>query len=310
LKPLSYFNTMGRILFLLFVLLLGFTLRRLNIANKSHASFLNRLIIFFFIPLITLLNIPELELSKEMLWLTISPFFVFLFGWLFFFCMSKYLNLEKKTTQALILTGGISSTSFVGFPIFELLYGDLGLSYGVLLSMGGTILVFNTLGMGLLLRYVQNSYSLWGLIKGILTFIPFLIFALSLILNLTSLSLSHSMREVMSFLVSPFSVVALFAVGMQVELRSMKSLKVELLLGQFYKLVLAPILMFSIGLLFYEPDNLIFKIGVLGAGIGSMHAMSILTAEKNIKPELAIAMPAIGIPISVFTLFIIHFIIG
>jgi len=157
--------------------------------------------------------------------------------------------------------------------------------------MGGTILVFNTLGMGLLLRYVQNSYSLWGLIKGIMTFIPFLI-------------------EVMSFLVSPFSVVALFAVGMQVELRSMKSLKVELLLGQFYKLVLAPILMFSIGLLFYEPDNLIFKIGVLGAGIGSMHAMSILTAEKNIQPELAIAMPAIGIPISVFTLFIIHFIIG
>ncbi len=301
---------MGRVFFLLVVLIIGHLLRRYDIVNKSHVEYLNKSIIFFFIPLITLLNIPDLVLQRELFWLMISPFIVFIVGWWFYTMTGRLCGMDSDSIHALILTGGISSTSFVGFPVFELLYGEIGLTYGVLMSLGGTILVFNTLGMALLLRYSQHSFSMSAILKRMFTFLPFLVFVFSLSLNLLDLSLPVMAKEVIAFLVSPFSLVALLAVGMQVQLKSFHRLKTKLLIGQLYKLFLAPVMIFLVGRLFYEPDNLIFRIGVLGAGIGSMNAISIMTAQKKIKPDLAIAMPATGIPISVFTLFIIYYFIG
>ena len=301
---------MNRIIFLLCVLITGYLLRRFAIVHSGHISFLNKLIIFFFIPLLTIVKIPTIELSNEMLWLSLSPFIIFIMGWVFFKYFGKLLGLQQQSVQALTLTGGISSTSFVGFPIFESLYGDIGLSYGVLLSLGGTILVFNTIGIGLLLKYSKNSISLISLLKRMLTFLPFTVFLLALGMNFLSINLPTIVHDGMSFIVSPFSAIAILAVGMQVKFSSFQNYRVELLLGQTYKLLLAPFMIFVIGTIFYQANDLIFQISVLGAGIGSMNAMSILTAEKKICPNLAIAMPAIGIPLSVCTVFIIHYLIN
>jgi predicted permease len=301
---------MGGVIILLLFLVVGFFSKESGLVHKRHSALLNKVIIYFFIPLITLLNIPELELSIGLLWLSISPFLVFFFGWIYFSIAGKQMKFETESTQALILTGGISSTSFVGFPIFESLYGDLGLSYGVLLSMGGTILVFNTVGMGLLFKYSNNALSFTKVMKRILTFFPFLIFVLALALNLINVTLPILAKEIISLLVSPFSAVALLAIGMQVELKSFKNLKRELIVGQSYKLLVAPIIIYLTGRLFYEPSNLIFQIAVLGSAIGSMNAIAFMTADKNIKPNLAIAMPAIGIPLSILSLFVIYFIIN
>jgi len=297
---------MGSIGTLVACILAGVLLKRSGVLQSDDATAFNKLIIYFFIPVISLLHIPTMTLNSDLIWLSISPFIVFLAAFLFFGLFRSTSLISKESSAALTLTCGISSTSFVGFPIFEMLYGDQGLSYGIFLSLGGTILVFNTIGIGYLLMYSSKSTMSWSLMmEKFFSFFPFIVFVIALLCNVLEISFHSSATKILRQLASPFSVIALLAIGLQMELKTFTDYKFEILIGQLFKLVLAPLIIYLIVWVIFGRTDLLAKICVLGAGIGSMNAISILAAEKNVQPKLSILMPAIGIPLSVFSLFII-----
>lgn len=297
---------MGSVATLVICLLSGVLLKRFGVLRSEDSTALNKLIIYFFIPTISLLHVPTLDLSVDLIWLTVSPFIVFMCALLFFKMFHATTLISRESRTALSLTCGISSTSFVGFPIFLLLYGDQGLSYGVFLSLGGTILVFNTIGIGYLIKHSSNSpISGATVIKKLFSFFPFVIFLAALVCNLIDLTFSPFVTKIMRVLSSPFSVIALLAIGLQIEVRAFRRFTFEIFIGQLFKLVLAPLIIYLILWVLVGRTDLLAKICVLGAGIGSMNAISILAAEKDVQPELSVIMPAIGIPLSIFSLFII-----
>lgn len=297
--------SLKNILLLFICLGAGVLLRRTGLFNDEAPRTLNRLIIYFFIPIIAIYQVPKIEFQFSLIWLTISPFLVFGLSLLFFHLMEKPFSLDRETKAVLILTSGISSTSFVGFPVFELLYGEQGLAYGVFLSLGGTIFVFNTLGISTLFAYSRGATNWYGILRNILTFIPFLAFLLGVFLNLIQFQFAPIVEELFTRLIAPFSVIALLSIGMQMRLRFTKAIFRELLLGQFFKLIIAPLFLYLLIWQLFDIQNLVGRICILGAAIGSMNAMSILTAEKGLRPELAVLMPAIGIPLSIPILFLI-----
>ncbi len=272
----------------------------------SLIKLLNRLIIYFFIPLLTLKHIPAIDFHINYLWLSLTPFIIFGFSRLFFELISRYTSsIDADMKIALSLTSGISSTSFVGFPIFELLYGDEGLSLGILLSLGGTILVFNTLGITSLFYHLNKKKSIVRTLNRLFSFIPFVMFIIAVTLNIFNIRFPDSFVTVLDILTTPFTIVALFTVGIQIQLNAIRDQWSNLLLGQFFKLLLAPLLIYFVLLCFANPNTLVAKICILGAGIGSMNAMSILCAEKGLKPKFSILMPAISIPLSIPTVLLI-----
>lgn len=296
---------MSNILLLLVCVLAGILVRRAPFFDERILSLVNKVIIYFFFPAIALFQIPKIELEASLLWLTLSPFLVFGLSFVFFKLFAKTLGLDRDTKAALILTAGISSTSFVGFPIFELLYGAEGLAYGVMLSLGGTILVFNTIGVSTLFFFTEGTNSVLSAAKKTLTFIPFIAFCVALVFNLLGVEYYPAADRVLAFLVAPFSVIALFSIGLQVEFKISKELLKEIAIGQFFKLFIAPFVIYLLVWHFLEIRSDIGRVCILGAGIGSMNAMSILTAEKGLNPQLSILMPAIGIPLSIPLLFLI-----
>jgi len=291
-------------------LISGFLLRTTGAIDKADAGALNKLIIYFFIPVISLLHIPSLDMQSNLILLTVTPFIVFISSIIFFGVLNKISGLSDESCKSLSLTCGISSTSFVGFPIFELLYGAEGLSYGVFLSLGGTILVFNTLGMLYLVKY-SSTENISGsiLIKRLFSFFPFLVFIVSFLINVMNIEYPSGFVRLLTVLSEPFSVIALLAIGMQIEFGSMRTLKSELIIGQLFKLILAPLIIYIFVWLVLGKTSVLAKVCILGAGIGSMNAMSVLAAEKGIKPELSVLMPAIGIPLSAFSLFVIDYLL-
>lgn len=280
-------------------------MKRTPYFNDDSASVLNRLIIYFFIPLIAIHQLPKIEFQFALIWLTLAPYILFGFSFLFFQVVDRMYAIDIDTKAALILTSGISSTSFVGFPIFELLYGPEGLAYGVFMSLGGTVLVFNTLGMSTLFYYTEGDTSIKVIAQKIFTFVPFMAFIIGIGLNVSGFVFPVIIDELLTKLVAPFSVIALLSIGMQINFNISKDLISALLLGQFFKLIVAPFLMFLLIWNCLEIKDTIGRVIVLGAAIGSMNAMSILTAEKGLNPKLAALMPAIGIPLSIPILFII-----
>ncbi len=296
---------MSNLLLIAVCIFSGIILRRTPYFNEESSSTLNQLIIYFFIPLITLYQIPKIEFSTTLIWLSLCPFIVFFGSILFFNLLSLITNIKRETKAALILTSGISSTSFIGFPIFELLYGQEGLAYGVIMSLGGTILVFNTIGTSTLFYYTESKFDFFEIIKKIFTFIPFIAFLIGLGINFLGISYPLILDSLLSSITKPFAIIALLSIGLQIDFKINKEMFKNILFGQFYKLILAPLIIYLIVWNILGIQDLIGRICILGAAIGSMNAMSILTAEKKLNPNLATLMPAIGIPISIPILFII-----
>lgn len=300
---------MENIILLILCLTAGYGLKRTSLFDQNTPIVLNRLIIYFFIPLIAIHRVPKIEFDTSLIWLTLTPFLVFIGSFLFFQSIGRFFNLTESSRGALILTAGISSTSFVGFPIFEMLYGSEGLAYGVLLSLGGTILVFNTLGIATLFYLTSGGASVGSILKKLFSFVPFLIFLLALVINFIGLTYPTWLDNILSRLTSPFTILALMSIGMQIDLKTSQKLWKEILIGQSYKLILAPLIVYVLMWHILHIDGVVGRVCVLGAAIGSMNAMSILTAEKGLNPELSIIMPALGIPISIPLLFIIEYLI-
>ncbi|MEM6628468.1 MAG: AEC family transporter [Bacteroidota bacterium] len=301
---------MSNIGLLLICLLSGYILRKTRILSQEGPKALNQLIIYFFIPILTLHHVPKLVFQWEFLWLSLSPFLIYLGSYLYFQFVKRVKRLDRPTEGALIMSSGIGSISFVGFPIFDLLYGSEGLAYGILLSLAGTLIVFNTLGLATGLYYSGKSKSPSSFLRRLFSFPPLVAFLLALTMNITGFQFPAYFQILLEKLTEPFSVLALLAIGSQIDLSLEKELIHFMLIGQLYKLVLAPLLMYALIWQIFGVQNVLGKVCILGAAIGSMNAVSILAAQLNLRPRLAILMPSLSIPISILSLFFIDYLLG
>lgn len=298
---------MLNLLVLTICILSGLALRLGGIVKKEHSLPLNQIIIYFFIPVLTLKYLPEIEFESSYWWLILCPWIIYAGSFLFFRFVQKPLNIDRKTTGTLIMTAGIGSTSFVGFPIFELFYGDEGLILGIIMSLAGTFVVFNTAGIFTGFWYTQKSPGLKVVVYRMLRFVPFITFLVSLVLNFAGYRHPELVRQVLTVLAEPFTVVVLITIGMQLEIRVKREELRYLLVGQFYKLILAPVLIFLVLWIFVGELDLVSKICILGAAIGSHNAMSIIAVQLGLNAKLAIQMPSLSIPFSILWLLMIGY---
>ena len=103
---------------------------------------------------------PKLVLKSNQALPVLMPYILFVCSFIFFKIIARILNLDRSTTGALTITAGISSISFVGFPIFELLYGKEGVQMGILMSQAGSFVVCGTLGIMTASYYSSSEPSI------------------------------------------------------------------------------------------------------------------------------------------------------
>jgi malate permease and related proteins len=291
---------------LLFVcLLIGIILRRVEIFQKNAFLVLNSFIIYVCMPALNLLYTTEIHFERSLLFPFLMPYTIFFFSFIFFRIIAPIFHFDRATTGALILTAGISSISFVGFPIFELLYGKEGLKVGILMSQAGCFVIVGTLGIIIASFYSDSEPSYQKIVKNVATFPPFIAFCIALILNFSSFHFPDLAKEILQKLGSPFSVIALISIGLQINFNKEMFTNKALYVGLFYKLFLAPLLIFTIYILFLGENTWLGKISVLGAGLGSMNVAAIVAINHNLNPKLASLMIGVGIPLSLITVAIL-----
>lgn len=306
---------MTNVVLLLVCLLGGMALRRWRVLPASAPVTLNQLLVSVFMPVLTLLYIPELNLTPQFWLPVLAPWLVFLSGLVFFGLLSRFgavpgLHLDRQTVGTLQLTGGISSISFVGFPLFELLYGKAGLAIGIMMSQAGTFLVATTLGVLVASWHGTQQPSGRGLLTALLRFPPFPVFVVALLANQAGYHHPVLVRELLEKLSSPFSVLALLTVGLQLDVIVRPEQRYRLALGLFYKLVLAPLLIFGLFRGWLGRHDYVTDLCVLGAAIGPMNMTVVLANRYGLNTALASQMVGIGIPLSLpFLVLIYHFLL-
>ena len=301
---------MSNLFLLLFCLSLGFIFQKIKSFPKDAYLVLNNFIIYVCLPALTLLYTSEIKFQQNQILPILMPYILFFCSFIFFKLIAPTFNFDRGTTGALTITAGISSISFVGFPIFELLFGKEGLKMGVLMSQAGSFLVCGTLGLMTASYYSSSEPSLKNMVKSMFLFPPFVAFCLAITLNISGVHFPVFISDLLQKLGSPFSVLALVSIGLQIKFNRETLTQKPLLIGLFFKLFIAPLIIFLLYLILLDQKNWLAKMSVVGAGLGSMNTATIIAINHRLNPPLASLMVGIGIPISIITSLIWYYFIN
>ena len=291
-------------------LIVGIALQKVKALPNNTAGLLNNYLIYIVLPIIAVRYIPSIELSVELILPVLTVWIFFLTGWVIISGIGRLSHWDKATVGCLILTVGLSNTSFLGFPIIEALYGVEGLKIALLVDQPGSFLLVSSLAIVVAAIYGEDKLRKRDIGRKIILFPPFLFFLVSLAMNLMEVQVFGIAKDVMDLIALTLTPIALIAVGLQIKIKSADLLQSPLLIGLGFSLILAPALVYLFLGLILNFEGLIFEVTVMEIAMPPMITASIIAIKFNLKPKLASLMVGVGIPISLVTLSIWYWILN
>ena len=300
---------MTNLFLLILCLIIGLLLQYVkNLPKDTHIA-LNTIILHVPLPALALLSIPNLQWEMSLISLCLVSWILFAVSYFLFRYLGKKGQWSDSVIGCLTLTAGLGNTAFVGFPMIEALYGKEAIKYGVFLDQPGTFLIVSSIGIYVAVLYSAGKLRKRDLAKKIISFPPFVGFLAAIILGLCGWKADGDVKIILERLASILTPLALISVGLQLKFSEMKHDMKYLSLGLGYKLVLAPLIIFSL-YKWLGISGIIFQIAVIEAAMAPMITASILAQTYNLHPRLAGSMLGLGVPLSFITVMVWYLILG
>ena len=292
---------MGTFIFIIFLMIVGYTFKKLQLFPKQTAEVLNLLIIYVALPAVILLEVPKIEFSSAIIIPVLIPWVVSFFGALTILFFSKFFNWDKNTTGALLLVGILGNTSFLGIPIISHYYGVEGLPYVMIYDQLGTFLILSTYGAFVVAVYSGNSHiklKASHIVAKILKFPPFISLIIAFCLH--GVEFNADITKALTILGGTLIPMALISVGFSLELKLSKNELAPFIVGLSTKLVLIPIYAFIIVYLF-DLKGVVTEISIVESAMGPMITAGVVASMAGFTPKLTSAIVGYGIILAMFT---------
>jgi predicted permease len=291
---------MNNLILLILCFIAGMLLHHFKRMPVNTPAVLNSFIIHVSFPALILLSVHDLKISGHIGLMAAMAWIVFALSAGFFWLIGRWLDLPRPTVGALILTGGLCNTSYVGLPMIEAYYGHQGLASGIIVDQLGSFLVLSTLGITFAGIYSSGRPSAGEMAKRILLFPPFI--ALVIALLLIPMEYPAWLALVLKRMGDTLAPLALLAVGFQLRLGHLAGNGRNLAIGLTFKLVLAPVVLFLLYVPLLGAHGQAIQITLFESAMPPMITAAILATEHDLDPPLATLMVAVGLVISFFTL--------
>ena len=297
-------------------LLAGILCQRVKHFPSHSAQPLNSFVIYLSLPAVILTQFPAFlsHASFAPLWWVPVSMAWMAFGLSYFVIsnIGRRLGWSRTKTGALILTAGLGNTSFVGFPLLEALIGPDAVRIGVLVDQPGSFLVLSTLGLAVAASFSGNKVTAKYLTKRVFTFPPFLALLSATLWFVVGMPGAAILTPPLERIASTLVPIALFAVGFQLRpnLEVLRKRWQPLAIGLGFKLVAMPIFfgILFVGLL--GDRTLPTYVTVLESAMAPMITSAVVATEFGLDAEIANLMLGIGIPLSLVTVPLWHFVLG
>jgi malate permease and related proteins len=301
---------MNNFILIFFFLALGLVLQHIKQFPTRIYKMLNKIVIYVCLPAITLYHIPKIKWSNELLFPIASGWISFLLAFLFFHFLGRRLGWSNKLIGCLILTAGLSNSSFLGYPIVEALFGKKGLETAILVDQPGTFVVVSTLGVFVAAFYSKGSPDTFSIVKKIVFFPPFITFVVACLMNIFQYDLNLNLQFGLLKIGSLVTPLALLSVGLQLTFDRKSEHWRFLRLGLFFRLIITPFIILILYVFILKQHSKAIKITIIEMAMAPMITGAILASTYGLKPKLSSMMIGFGIPISFLTLAIWYFLIG
>jgi malate permease and related proteins len=292
----------NNIILLLLCFGLGILLRTSGRLPAGAPAALNGFVVNVSLPALTVVTVQGLSLQPQIALAALMPWMLFGIGVAFFWGVGRLLHLPRSTTGALMLTGGLANTSFVGLPMIETWYGREYMGVGIVIDQLGSYLVLSTVGILVagICRDTSASLDWRAVARKISGFAPFV--ALVVAFALRPFELPEGALTILRRLADTLVPLALVSVGFQLRLSQIRGRIPVLAIGLGFKLVLAPALMLLILVVLLGQTGTVIKVTVFEAAMGSMIGAAIVAMDHDLDPSLVTLMVGLGIPLSFLTL--------
>jgi predicted permease len=275
-------------------------LRRSGRLPEATPAALNGFIVHVSLPALTLHHLRHLDFDASLAAPLAMAWLLFAVGAAFFFAAQRLFRWPAATTGALILTGALGNTSFVGVPMIECFFGREHMGLGILIDQLGTYVVLSTVGLLVAATLSAGELSARAVAQRIFTFPPFL--AVLAALALGPLALPAWVDAVLLRLGDTLAPLALLSVGFQLRLGAVRERWRPLVAGLGFKLVAGPLAVLAVFAAFADLDSPVLQVAVFEAAMAPMIGGAIVAAQHKLDPELTTLMVGIGIPLSFLTL--------
>lgn len=301
---------MNNFILIFLFLSLGLIFQRVKQFPTHIYKTINKIVIYICLPAITLYHIPKIKWSNELLFPIGAGWISFFLAFLFFHFLGRRLGWSNKLIGCLILTAGLSNSSFLGYPIVEALFGKKGLETAVLVDQPGTFVVVSTLGVFVAAFYSNGNPDFKSIAKKIIFFPPFITFVAACLLNVFNAELNANIESVLLKLGSLVTPLALFSVGLQLSFDRKSRHWKFLRLGLFFRLIVTPFIIFILYVFIFNQHSEAIKITIIEIAMAPMITGAILASTYGLKPKLSSMMIGFGIPISFITIALWYLIVG
>ncbi len=292
---------MNNLLLLILCFVAGILLRRTRRMPDNAPATLNSFIIHVSLPALALLYIHDLKISSDVLLVAAMAWLEFCLGAGFFWLLSRRLKLARATTGALMLTGGLGNTSFLGLPMVEAYYGaGTPLTTAIIADQLGSFFALSILGITVAGIYSTGRPTAAQIIRRITLFPPFI--AMVVALALIPVDYAPWFAALLKRLGDTLAPLALLSVGLQLRLGHVLEHRRNLALGLGFKLLLAPLLVYLLYVPLLGAHGLPIRVTLIEAAMPPMISAAIVAAEHDLDPPLASSMVAVGLLLSFFTL--------
>jgi predicted permease len=291
---------MNNLILLVLCFIAGVFLHRFNRMPASTPAVLSSFIIHVSFPALILLSVHDLKISGDVGLMAAMAWILFAMSAGFFWLVGRWMNWARPTVGALILTGGLSNTSYVGLPMIEAYYGHQGIASGIIVDQLGSFLVLSTLGITFAGIYSSGRPKVSEMAMRVLRFPPFI--ALIIALLLLPMHYPEWMSLVLKRMGDTLAPLALLSVGFQLRLGHLAGNGKKLAVGLGFKLVLAPLVLFLLYVPLLGAHGQAIQITLFEAAMPPMITAAILATEHDLDPPFATLMVAVGLVISFVTL--------
>lgn len=291
---------MSNLILLVACFAIGIVLKRVPSIPHPIAPVLNAMVINVSLPALTILYVRRIVLDWSLIAPITMAWLFFLLGYLFFRFVGQALGWPRTVIGALMMTGGLGNTSFVGLPMIEAFYGKDALWIGLLADQAGSFFVLSTIGLAVAVRYGAGEFSVRSMLRKIVLFPPFVSMLVGI--ALMSVEIPSWMAASLDRLGQMLVPMALISVGYSLRLEGLQHHGRELTIGLVFKLVAAPAALLAIYSLLQPLSDTVLQVTIFEAAMPPMITGAIIAQQHGLDKSLTTLMVGIGIPLSMLTL--------
>lgn len=291
--PAAFFLVLGS-------LAAGALAARFSSLPAGTALTLNRIVIWVCLPALILRLVPGLSFQPSLFVLVLTPWVLLAVSAGLVLAISRRLGFRREVLGALLLCVPLGNTSFLGFPMVGALVGPDAVRYAVLYDQLGSFLILSSYGLLVVAHFSgEEKPTLASALLRVVRFPPFV----ALVVALVPLPRPAPVEEALLWLGQALVPIAMFAVGLKLELGRPKD-GIPLAVGLGLKMLAAPLIAFLLGRM-VGAEGTPARVAVLEAGMPPMITAGALALLANLAPALASSLVGYGILLSLVTLPII-----